>query len=171
MATLYYIFHRWISACYVFMAGPTLAQLSSTSGWFKHSSKIFLLTVPRRYFFCESFMSFLSCVCYDYVCVCLLMPCGHLLGRGWPLGSLLWYLSLLHSHWYPMWSDVVLDWINSLSLPSFLLSLAVSLFHHNMLIDLIGSLRWFCCCWSMVYCCHHCFFRCFVFGPCFIGPY
>ena len=35
--------------------------------------------------------------------VCLYVPCGHLLGKGWPLGSRLWcltvYLSL--SHWYP----------------------------------------------------------------------
>ena len=26
-------------------------------------------------------MLFQSCVCYDLVCVCLLMPCGHLLGK------------------------------------------------------------------------------------------
>ena len=36
---------------------------------------IFLLTVPRRYFFCGSFMLFLSCVCYAFVRVCLLLPC------------------------------------------------------------------------------------------------
>ena len=40
-----------------------------------------LLTVPRRYFFCGSFILILSCVCYDFVRVCLLMPCGHLLGK------------------------------------------------------------------------------------------
>ena len=40
-------------------------------------SKIFLLTVPRRYFFCGSFMLFLSCVCYSFVCAC-----GHLLGKS-----------------------------------------------------------------------------------------
>ena len=51
-------------------------------GRFKPSSKIFLLTVPRRYFFCGSFMLFLSCVCYAFVRVCLLMPCGHLFGKG-----------------------------------------------------------------------------------------
>ena len=27
-------------------------------------------------------MLFLSCVCYTFVRVCLLMPCGHLLGKG-----------------------------------------------------------------------------------------
>ena len=31
------------------------------------------------------------------------VPCGHLLGKGWPLGSRLWCLtlSLLLFHWYP----------------------------------------------------------------------
>ena len=87
---------------------------------FKPSSKIFLLTVARWYFFCRSFMLFLSCVCYAFVRVCLLMPCGHLLGKGWPLGSRLWCLivSLLLSHHYPG-SGVVLDCIDSWFLPSF----------------------------------------------------
>ena len=71
---------------------------------FKHFSKIILLTVPRRYFFCGSFMIFfLSCVCYAFVRICLFVPCGHLLGKGWHLGSRLWcpILSLSLSHWYP----------------------------------------------------------------------
>ena len=57
--------------------------------------------------------------------VCLLMPCGHLLGKGWPLGYRLWCLivTLSLSHWYPG-SGVVLDCIYSWFLPSFLLSLA-----------------------------------------------
>ena len=60
---------------------------------------------------------FLSCVCYDFVRVCLYVPCGHLLGKGWPLCSRLWCLtvSLLLSHWYPG-SGVVLDCIHSWSL-------------------------------------------------------
>ena len=37
-------------------------------------------------------MFFLSCVCYAYVRVCLYVPCGHLLRKGWPLGSCLWCL-------------------------------------------------------------------------------
>ena len=41
-----------------------------------------LLTVPMRCFFYGSFTLFLSCFCYAFVCVCLLMPCGHLLGKG-----------------------------------------------------------------------------------------
>ena len=48
----------------------------------KPPSKIFLLTVLRRYFFCGSFMFFLSCVCYAFVCVCLYVPSGHLLDKG-----------------------------------------------------------------------------------------
>ena len=60
--------------------------------WFKPSSKIFLLSGPRRYFYCGSFIIFLSCVCYAFVRIRLLLPCGHLLGKGWPLGSRLWCL-------------------------------------------------------------------------------
>ena len=64
----------------------------------------------------------LSCVCYVFVRVCLYVLCGHLLGKGWPLGSRLWCLtvSLSLSHWYPG-SGVVLDRIDSWSLHSYLL--------------------------------------------------
>ena len=67
--------------------------------------------------------------CYAFMYVCLLMPCGHLLRKGWPLGSRLWCLivTLSLSHWYPG-SDVVLDCIDSWSSPSFLLSLVSCLF-------------------------------------------
>ena len=46
--------------------------------------------------------------------VCLYVLCGHLLGKGWPLGSRLWCLtvSLSLSHWY-RGSGVVLDCIDS----------------------------------------------------------
>ena len=59
-----------------------------------------------------------------FVRVCSLMPCGHLLGKGWPLGSRLWCLimRLLVSHWYHE-PGVVLDCTVSWSLPSFLLLL------------------------------------------------
>ena len=45
--------------------------------------------------------------------VCLFVPCGHLLGKGWPLGSILWCLnvSLSLSHRYPR-SGVVLNCID-----------------------------------------------------------
>ena len=59
-------------------------------------------------------MFFLSCVRYASVFVCLFVPCGHLLGKGWPLGSRLWCItvSLSLSHWYPG-SGVVLGSIDS----------------------------------------------------------
>ena len=49
---------------------------------FKPSSEIFLLTIPRRFFFCGSFVFFMACVCYAFVRVFLFVPCGHLLGKG-----------------------------------------------------------------------------------------
>ena len=63
--------------------------------------------------------------CYALMHVCLLIPCGHLLGKGWPLGSRLWRVcvTLSLSHWYPG-SGVVLDCIDSWSLTSFLLLIA-----------------------------------------------
>ena len=36
---------------------------------FKPSSKIFLLTVPRRFFFCGSFVLFKSCVCHAFASI------------------------------------------------------------------------------------------------------
>ena len=97
-------------------------EVGAPWGRFEPSSKIFLLTIPRRCFFCGSLMLFLSCFYYAFVLVCLLMPCGHQLGKGWPLGSRLWclILKLSLSHWYPG-PGVVLDCIDSWSLPSFLL--------------------------------------------------
>ena len=67
-------------------------------------------------------MFFLSCVFYVFVRVCLYVLCGHLLGKGWPLGSRLWCLTvnLSLSHWYPG-SGVVLDCIDSWSLHPYLL--------------------------------------------------
>ena len=60
--------------------------------------------------------------CYAFMHVCLLMPCGHLQGKCWPLVSRLWclFVTLSLSHWYPG-SAVVLDCIDSWSLPSVLL--------------------------------------------------
>ena len=59
-------------------------------------------------------MFFLSSVCFAFVRVCLFVPCGHLLGKDWPLGSHLLCLtvSLSLSQWYPG-SEVVLDCIGS----------------------------------------------------------
>ena len=70
--------------------------------------------VDHLYYFCL--------FCYAFVRVCLLMPCGHLLGKDWPLGSRLWCLivKLSLSHWYPV-SGMVLDFIDFWYLSPFLL--------------------------------------------------
>ena len=57
----------------------------------------------------------LSVLCLLCLCARLFfVPCGHLLGKGWPLGSSLWSLivRLSLSHWYSG-SDRVLDCIDS----------------------------------------------------------
>ena len=80
----------------------TKGETGATFNWFKPSSNIF----------------YWPCLFIQYRYV----PCGHLLGKGWPLGSRLWCLtvSLSLSHWYPG-SGVVLDCIDSWSLHSYLL--------------------------------------------------
>ena len=45
----------------------TKVEVGAPWNWFKPSSKIVLLTFPRRCFFCGSFMLFLSCFCYAFV--------------------------------------------------------------------------------------------------------
>ena len=85
---------------------------------FKPFSKIF-------YWLFQGGTSFVDLLCY-FVRVCLSILCGHLLGKGWPLGSRLWCLivKLSLSHWYPG-SGVVLDCIDSWYLPSFLFVLVM----------------------------------------------
>ena len=49
-----------------------------------------LLTVPRQCFFCGPLKlqcSYVSCLSLLCCLVCSLQLCGHLLGKGWPLGS------------------------------------------------------------------------------------
>ena len=91
--------------------------------WFKPSSKIFYWPFQGGTSFVDLLcVFFLSCVCYAFVHVCLCVPCGHLLGKGWPLGSRLRCItvSLPLSLWYPG-SGVVLDCIDSWSLHPYLL--------------------------------------------------
>ena len=45
----------------------------------------FRIHVSRQYFFCGSFIYL--CLSFPYCLVCVLQPCGHLFGKGWPLGS------------------------------------------------------------------------------------
>ena len=39
-------------------------------------------------------------LCFSCFCVCSLLPCGYLLGKGWPLGSCWW--CLLYFCYFPM---------------------------------------------------------------------
>ena len=66
---------------------------------------------------------FYLCIMFVMFFVCSLQPCGHLLEKGWPFGSLVCYVLLCFCH-FPMLchrSGVVLDCIDSLSLPPYLL--------------------------------------------------
>ena len=91
---------------------------------FKPSSKIFYWPFQGGTSFVDLLCFCLSCVCYVFARVCIYVLCGHLLGKGWPLGSRLWCLtvSLSLSHWYPG-SGVILDCIDSWSLHPYLLLL------------------------------------------------
>ena len=57
---------------------------------FKPSSKIFYWPFQGGTSCVDLFV--LSCLCYVFVRLCLYVLCGHLLGKGWPLGSRLWCL-------------------------------------------------------------------------------
>ena len=87
--------------------------------WFKPSSKIFYWPFQGGTSFVDHLWVF--CVlCFSCFRVCLLLPCGHLLGWGWPLGSCWW--CLLYLCYFPMWypgSGVVLDSIISCRLSYF----------------------------------------------------
>ena len=108
--------------------------------------KNILLTVPRRYFFCGSFM-FLFCLVfamslYASVYMCFVITCWK--RADWHLGSRLWCLtvSLSLSHWYPG-SGVVLDCIDSLSLHPYLLRL---LCFYRLMVLLLYNV--YVCLWS-----------------------
>ena len=90
---------------------------------YKPSSKLFLLTVPRRYFFCGSFLCVTYVLCFHAfasVHCCLVFTC-------WLKGLTSWLLFVIFNSvfvtfpwWYPG-SGVVLESIESWSLPPFLL--------------------------------------------------
>ena len=84
---------------------------SETWVWYRETSLsppvIFLLAVPRQYFFCGYFYLYLA-----FCPVCVLQPCGHLLGKGWPLGSsvcdaLLCFVTFPYSVWGQVWYLIV----------------------------------------------------------------
>ena len=96
---------------------------------FKPSSKIFYLPFQGGTSFVDllCFCSVLCLLCF--VRVCLYVLCGHLLGKGWPLGSLLWCLlwvchfpiGILGQVWYLIVS--IPDLCNLIILVSLLLTL------------------------------------------------
>ena len=108
------LIHIWIKG----KVGAVKTSFSPPVKYFTDRSKAFFLLWIFYVFF-------LSCVCYAFVSVCLYVPCGHLLGKGWTLGSRVWCptVSLSLSHWY-LGSGVVLDCIDSCSLHPYLLWLS-----------------------------------------------
>ena len=67
--------------------GVRLDRFGPSSKIFSDRSKLVLLLWIFYVFV-------LSYVCYVLVRVCLYVLCGHLLGKGWPLGSRLWCLTV-----------------------------------------------------------------------------
>ena len=121
-------------------------------GWRRETG----LSPPVKYFTDRSkpvlllwiFYVFLSYVCYGFVRVCLFVPCGHLLGKSWPLGSHLWCItvSLSLSNRYPG-SGVVLDCIDSWSLHPYLL-LPLNSFHARIQKVLSGAPKFLTSCFN-----------------------
>ena len=67
---------------YVLIHAGSKGEVGALGHRFMPFSKIILMTVLRWCFFSGSFMIFLSCFCYAFLCVFLLIACGHLLGKG-----------------------------------------------------------------------------------------
>ena len=59
----------------------TKGEVGAPLNRFKHSSKMFLLAVPKRCFFVDHlcYFGFVSLCCHARL---FFMPCGHLLGKG-----------------------------------------------------------------------------------------
>ena len=84
---------------------------------FKPSSKIFLWPFQGGSSFMVLCVIYVLCLsCFR---ICSLLPCDHLMGKGWPLGSCLWWV--LWFCYFPIWYPgigVVLDCIDFWSLLS-----------------------------------------------------
>ena len=75
---------------------------------------VFLRIVTRWCFFCTSFLLFVFRAYLSYCLVCSLQHCGHLLGKDWPLGSLVFDVFLCFCH-FPIWCPglgVILDCVD-----------------------------------------------------------
>ena len=77
---------------YVSWSTSELRVRLAPSNRFKPSSIIFYWPFQGGTFLWIFYVFVVSCVCYVFVRVCLYMLCGHLMGKGWPLGSRLWCL-------------------------------------------------------------------------------
>ena len=98
---------------------------------FKPSSEIFLLTIPRWYFFCRSFLCvFLSCVSNAFASIhcCLVVTCWERADLLALVGDLYCILLLFHVLSRGGGGDL-LDCIISWSLPPFLVLLFNPLLH------------------------------------------
>ena len=93
------ILTSWLSCVLYFITFPNVSWSTSESrvrlapwNWFKPSSKIFYWPFQGGTSFVDllCFCSVLCLLCFVHVCLYVL--CGHLLGKGWPLGSRLWCL-------------------------------------------------------------------------------
>ena len=108
--------------------------------WFKPSSKIVLLTVPRRYFFCGSSVLFVSC---------FLMLSRLFIAAFWPpakKGPTSWLLLVMFIVFlfFPMWypgSGVVLDCIVKTILIFAIFLTVISHAHWSCLNDYLLSSR------------------------------
>ena len=95
-----------------------------------------------------SFVDLLCYLCLVFVMLSRLFidACGHLKKKGWPLGFCLWFLLWFcyFPIWY-LWTGVVLDCIDSLSLLSFLLLtkglplISAHTFACNLQITVVGT--------------------------------
>ena len=88
----------------------------------------------------------LSCVCYVFVRISLIVLCGHLLEKGWPLGSRLWCLtvSLSLSHWHPGSGVVLIVSIPDLRTLTYFVAavVVVIVFVVVVLFDIIAVVVW-----------------------------
>ena len=82
----------------------TKGEVGAPLNWFKPSSNRSEAVLLLWIFW---WFLFLSCVCCAFVRVCSYVPCGHLLGKGWPLGprcGVLWVcyfpIGILVEVWY-----------------------------------------------------------------------
>ena len=83
--------------------------------WLKNNIYHYQWTWNVEIFWMSSFV-FYCVLCFSCFHICSLLPCGHLLGKGWPVGSCWWCLLYFcyFSMWYPG-SGVVLGCIVSWS--------------------------------------------------------